>query len=81
MFHLAGVVCRNLGVNAEVNQPIRQQGVAFIDAFRDFFTFVCQQEIAVMATLTLGFEKFSSVATSMERTTERRLLRINIVSR
>jgi hypothetical protein len=33
------------------------------------------------ATLTLGFEKFSSVATSIERTTERRLLKINIVSR
>ncbi len=34
-----------------------------------------------IATLTLGFEKFSSVATSMERTAERRLLRISIVSR
>ena len=47
MFHLAGIACRDLGVNAQMNQPVRQQGVAFIDVFGDFSSFVCQSEIAL----------------------------------
>ena len=44
MLHFAGIARRDYGVNAEMDQPVRQQGVAFIDAFRDFSSVFRQME-------------------------------------
>ena len=47
MLHLARIARRDHGIDAKMDQPVCQQGVAFIDAFRDFSSFIRQVEIPI----------------------------------
>ena len=89
MLDPAGVFGCGLRIHAEPFQPGGEERMALIDAFSDLLfpdsvsviypswdTVICPLSRSFfMATLTLGFLKFSSVATSTERTTGSRLLK------
>lgn len=81
MFHPAGILQRGLAANADADEPVGEDGVAFQYVFGAFPSTFGERDIAVaghgdisffaqvfIATLTLGLLKFISVAISMERT-------------
>ena len=43
MFHFAGIAGGNLWIDPQMDQPVRQQGMAFIDILSQFPSLVCQE--------------------------------------
>ena len=94
MFNPARVIESCLLIDTEIHQPFGEGSVALIDRLCDPAAFVGQCDMSLViyqdqivdpeifiATLTLGFEKPSSVAISIERTYGCFSLNIKIVSR
>ena len=98
VLHAAGILRRNLRANTQMLQPLRQQSMPLIDSLRNDPSGLLQSNDTVLinfnsplsrrffiATLTLGLEKESSLAMSMERTCPCRFLqhqdRLQIVFR